>query len=169
MTKNITIGAFILALSFVGYTQAVHSGRPIKKSDTTDTNPEPSGGGGGAIMVHNGNVRSGDIWLLRSPHNSGVYRIPRDGTIQNMRILTGPQSDWGTPCYGPTVVTLLVNDRPTSASTTFTSGRNRGIDVSGTVDVFDGDRISVEVDTRENSEDCTYSAPVLMSVSYEIL
>ncbi len=37
MIKNITIGAFILALSFVGYTQAVHSGKPIKQYDTTDT------------------------------------------------------------------------------------------------------------------------------------
>ena len=167
MIKNITIGAFILALSFVGYTQAVHSGKPIKQYDTTETNPEPSGGGGGAIMVQKGGVSSGVIRLLRTPVDSGVYRIPRDGTIQNMRILTGPLTDWGTICYGPTVVTLLVNDRPTSLSTTFTSGRNRGIDVPGTVDVFDGDRISVEVDTRENSEDCR--SPVLLSVSYEIL
>ncbi len=167
MIKNITIGAFILALSFVGYTQAVHSGKPIKQYDTTDTNPDPSGGGGGAIMVQNGGVSSGVIRLLRTPVDSGVYRIPRDGTIQNMRIFTSPVSDWGTTCYGPTVLTLLVNDRPTSLSTTFTSGRNRGIDVPGTVDVFDGDRISVEVDTRENSEDSCYA--VFMSVSYEIL
>jgi len=118
-------------------------------------------------MVHAGISYSGDIRLLRSPTDSGVYRIPRDSIIQNMRILTGPQNDWATPCYGPTVVTLLVNDRPTSLSTTFTSGRNRGIDVPGTVDVFDGDRISVEVDTRENSEDCR--SPLLLSVSYEIL
>ena len=118
-------------------------------------------------MVQKGGVSSGVIRLLRTPVDSGVYRIPRDGTIQNMRILTGPVSDWGTTCYGPTVLTLLVNDRPTSLSTTFTSGRNRGIDVPGTVDVFDGDRISVEVDTRENSEDCRHG--VFMSVSYEIL
>ncbi len=163
MIKNITIGAFILALSFVGYTQTVHSGKPIKQYDTTDTNPEPSGGGGGAIVVHTGRVGAGKIqehfaWTVP------VYRIPRDGTIQNMRIFI---EDAYCPSDGPFDGTIVVNDRPTSLSTTFTSGRNRGIDVPGTVDVFDGDRISVEVDTRENSEDSCNA--VLMSVSYEIL
>jgi len=118
MIKNITIGAFILALSFVGYTQTIHSGKPIKQSDTTDTNPEPSGGGGGAFMVHTGRVGAGQIqehfaWTVP------VYRIPRDGTIQNMRIFI---ENAYCPSDGPFDVTIIVNDRPTSLSTTIPIG-----------------------------------------------
>jgi len=163
MIKNITIGAFILALSFVGYTQTVHSGKPIKQYDTTDTNPEPSGGGGGAIVVHTGRVGAGKIqehFVKSIP----VYRIPRDGTIQNMRIFI--EDAYYCPSDGPLDVTIVVNDRPTSLSTTVPIGFTGGIDVPGTVDVFGGDRITVETNSRQVRDYCWVA---LMSVSYEIL
>ncbi len=69
-------------------------------------------------------------------------------------------SDW------PFDVTIVVNDRPTSLSTTIPIGLTGGIDVPGTVDVFDGDRITVETNLRQVRDYCWVA---LLSVSYEIL
>jgi len=58
MKKSITIGAFILVLAFVGYTQAVPQGNPfqgllalISGLDTRVTNLEDAGGGGGDNLM----------------------------------------------------------------------------------------------------------------------
>ncbi len=87
------------------------------------------------------------------------YPFPRDGTIQNMRILINTNS-----YSGPAVVTLFVNGIPTLLSTTIPPGSTTDIDVPGTVAVLDGDKVSVRMDRTAVS-----SGLIMLTISYEIL
>ena len=120
--------------------------------------------GQGSIMVHG--VGAGVGPPLGQPavvfvgFGGGVneYRLPRNGTIQNMRILVTENS-----YDGVAIVTLMVNGTATLLTATIPAGSTADIDVAGSVGVVDGDRISVVLDR---------SAPtaglIRLSVSYEI-
>lgn len=93
----------------------------------------------GAIIIHA---------LSYSPQNtptilsiSGVqaeYRMPRSGTIQNMRFFVS-----GDDISVAVTVTLYVNGNPTVLSEVIGAAENGPIDVAGMVEVVDGDRIAV--------------------------
>jgi hypothetical protein len=87
------------------------------------------------------------------------YRLPRDGTITNMRILINSNS-----FNGPAVVTLFVNGIRSELSTTIPPGSTTDIDVPGAVTALDGDRIAVRIDGTAVS-----SGLMQLTISYEIL
>jgi hypothetical protein len=118
--------------------------------------------GGGSIMVHGGSFGAcpgcPTNLIIRTGGGAAEYRLPWDGTIQNTRIRIISNS-----YNGRAVVTLFVNGNP-SVSTTIPAGSTTDIDVPGTVDVFDGDRVSVIIDQSAVS-----SGSMEIGVSYEIL
>ena len=121
--------------------------------------PQATGGGGGSVMVHGvtaGSGYSGPIFM-----GGGVpeYRMPRDGTIQKMRILIPSNSD-----NGAVVVTLFVNGSSTLLTTTIPPGSTADVNVSGAVNVFDGDKVSVIMDSS-----AAISGVISITVSYEVL
>jgi len=117
--------------------------------------------GGGAIIVHGGSVSLGAPTVFLIPAAGPVaYRVPRDGTIQNMRVFIESNNS-----AGPTDVTIFVNGNPTSLSAMIPTGNTADIDVNDTVDVLDGDEIEVFLDGTAS----TGGGSILLSVSYEIL
>src|SRR5262245_50725217 len=79
----------------------------------TSTTPDQ-----GSIMVHSGalsedNAPQSVCLPPGGASNPCAYRSPRDGTVQNMRLLIA-----FNPLTGPVVVTILVNENPTVLSTT---------------------------------------------------
>ena len=122
--------------------------------------PPPPPAGGGSIMVHGvgAGVVAGGSFIIEFGGGVFEYRLPRDGTVQNMRILVTSNS-----YNGPTTVTLLVNGVATSLSATIPAGSTADIDVVGPVAVLDGQRVSVRADTPTVS-----SGSIALSVSYEI-
>ena len=86
------------------------------------------------------------------------FRLPRDGTVQNMRVLITENS-----YNGPTVLTFFVNDVATSLTTTILAASVGNIDVPGSVGVLDGQKISLKADATTVS-----SGTVRFTVSYEI-
>ena len=122
--------------------------------------PPPPPAGGGSIMVHGvgAGVVAGGSFIIEFGGGVFEYRLPRDGTVQNMRILVTSNS-----YNGPTTVTLLVNGVATSLSATIPAGSTADIDVVGPVAVLDGQRVSVSADTPTVS-----SGFIALSVSYEI-
>jgi hypothetical protein len=66
---------------------------------------------------------------------------------------------------GPAVVTLFVNGSPTLLTTTIPAESTSDIDVPGMVDILDGDRISVLLDT---SAVPVTPQTIHLTVSYEI-
>jgi hypothetical protein len=122
--------------------------------------PPPPPASGGSIMVHGvgAGVVAGGSFIIEFGGGVFEYRLPRDGTAQNMRILVTSNS-----YNGPTTVTLLVNGVATSLSATIPAGSTANIDVVGPVAVLDGQRVSVRADTPTVS-----SGFIALSVSYEI-
>ena len=115
----------------------------------------------GSIMVHGGGFGVGGAPVNFVHFGAGVpvYRSPRAGVIQNMRILVT------TNTYnGSTPVTLMVNGVATSLTTVIPAGSTADIDVPGTVTIGDGDRISVVLDRGASS-----AGFLELSVAYEIL
>jgi len=166
MKMSITIGAFIFVLAFVGYTQAVPQGKPfqdllslITSLDTRVTNLEASGGdGGGSIIFHVFKVTVANN-EPRVISTNVPYRLPRDGTIQNMRIFIESNSSDGS-----LDVILSFNGSPSSLSETIPPGSTADIDVPGMVNALDGDAISVDLESTSAS-----GGQINFSVSYEIL
>jgi hypothetical protein len=122
--------------------------------------PPPPPASGGSIMVHGvgAGVVAGGSFIIEFGGGVFEYRLPRDGTVQNMRILVTSNS-----YNGPTTVTLLVNGVATSLSAAIPAGSTANIDVVGPVAVLDGQRVSVRADTPTVS-----SGFIALSVSYEI-
>jgi hypothetical protein len=89
------------------------------------------------------------------------YRSPRDGTIQNMRILIESNT-----YNGPAVVAIFVNGSPTLLSPAIPAGGTLDIDVPGIVDILDSDRISVRLDI--SAVPVNPFQLISLSVSYEI-
>jgi hypothetical protein len=121
--------------------------------------PPPPPAGGGSIMVHG--VGAGVVATPFFVHFGGgvpEYRLPRDGTVQNMRILVTSNT-----YNAPTTVTLFVNGAATALSATIPGSSTADIDVVGTVPVLDGQRVSVMADASTVS-----SGSIALSVSYEI-
>ena len=120
----------------------------------------PAPAGGGSIMVHGvgAGVVAGGSFFIQFGGGVSEYRLPRDGTVQNMRILVTSNS-----YNGSTTVTLLVNGVATALSATIPAGSTADIDVVGPVAVLDGQRVSVRADTPTVS-----SGFIALSVSYEI-
>ncbi len=120
----------------------------------------PAPAGGGSVMVHGvgAGVVAGGTFFIQFGGGVSEYRLPRDGTVQNMRILVTSNT-----YNGPTTVTLFVNGGATALSTTIPAGSTTNIDVVGPVAVLDGQKVSVMA-----------SAPsvtlgfIALSVSYEI-
>ena len=115
----------------------------------------------GSIMVHGGGYGVGGTPVNFVQFGAGisVYRSPRAGVIQNMRILVT------TNTYnGATPVTLMVNGIATTVSTVIPAGSTANIDVPGTVTIVDGDQISIVMDRGASS-----SGFLQFSIAYEIL
>ena len=98
--------------------------------------------GKGSIMVLSGRVFT--IGRCVTVGSTCAYRSPRDGTIQNMRVLIDSNQ-----YMGPTVLALHVNGSQTLLSTSIPAGSTSDIDIPGMVDILDGDRISIELDNSE--------------------
>lgn len=115
---------------------------------------------GGSIMVHGGGFGVGGAPVNFVHFGAGVpvYRSPRAGVIQNMRILVT------TNTYnGSTPVTLMVNGVATPLTTVIPAGSTADINVPGTVAIVDGDRVSVVLDRGASS-----AGFLELSVAYEI-
>jgi hypothetical protein len=115
----------------------------------------------GSIMVHGGGFGVGGAPVNFVHFGGGipVYRSPRAGVIQNMRILVR------TNTYnGSTPVTLMVNGVPTTVTTVIPAGSTANIDVPGTVTIVDGDQISIVMDRGASS-----AGFLEFSVAYEVL
>ena len=115
---------------------------------------------GGAIMVHGGGFGVGGAPVNFVHFGGGipVYRSPRAGVIQNMRILVTSNT-----YNGATPVTLQVNGLATAIATTIPAGSTSNIDVPGTVSIADGDRVSIVMDRGASS-----AGFLEFSVAYEI-
>ena len=190
MTRSKTVGlvlgaAFVLAVAWVTPVVYAHGGDPTlihscvrnnngnirivgantacNKNETAVDWPGTSATPGqGSIMVISGSIGDGAPNGLAciGVGATCAYRSPRDGTIQNMRVLID-----SNPYQGPAVLTLLVNGNPTLISTVIPAGSTLDIDVPGTVDILDGDRISLQLDT---SAVPVNNQAIFLSVSYEI-
>ena len=115
---------------------------------------------GGSILVH---TVGASLALVPQSQVTPVplggspeYRIPRDGTVQNMRILVHQNS-----YNANAVVTLRVNGIG-RLTATIPAGSTADIDVAGRVSVVDGDRISVVLDRSAPT-----AGVIQLSVSYE--
>lgn len=121
--------------------------------------PPPPLAGKGSIMVHG--VGAGVVALqpffIQFGGGVNEYRLPRDGTVQNMRILIAENT-----YDASTAVTLYVDDSPTSITTAIPAGSTADIDVPGTASVGDGQTVSVKASTS------TTVGTIRLSVSYEI-
>ena len=114
-----------------------------------------------SIMVHGGGFGVGGT-AVNFVHFGGgipVYRTPRAGVIQNMRILVRSNT-----YNGSTPVTLMVNGIATLVSTVIPAGSTANIDVPFTATVADGDQISIVMDRG-----ASFSGFLEISVAYEIL
>jgi len=160
MKKSTLLYAFLFFFLFVGWAitpAQAHIGEPCPHKDPTHHHCS-GGDGGGSIVIHGaGAGNAGPIFIQIGSVNA--YRIPRDGTIQNIRIFVLSNS-----YNGAAIVTLFVDGSPTSLSATIPTGSTGAIDIAGTVDVFDGEGISVVMDT-----DAVNSGSISLSVSYEVL
>lgn len=109
---------------------------------------QASTGAPSAIIVHGIDVGFPNAALIPVPLAAGevpaasAYRVPRAATAANMRLLF-----FRNDVDGDVVVTLYVNGNPTAISTTVAAGSTASVDVAGTVDVSDGDTLSVMLDT----------------------
>jgi len=119
----------------------------------------PAPAGGGSIMVHGAGAGVvGAPFFIQFGGGVSEYRLPRGGTVQNMRVLV-PSNTYN----GPTTVTIHVNGAATSLSAVIPPGSTADIDVAGTVAVLDGQRVSVVADAPTVT-----SGSITVSVSYEI-
>ena len=165
MKKSTVLYAFLFFFLFVGWgiTPAqAHIEEPCPHKEGHQHCQEGSGGdGGGAIMVHGGSfgVAASELFVVGTGSFPVAYRIPRDGTIQNMRIFIGENTS-----VGPLDAIIFVNGSPTSLSATIPAESTAVIDVNDMVDVLDGDVIEVFLDATGSS-----GGSVKLSVSYEIL
>jgi len=121
----------------------------------------PASAASSSIMLHGGGFGVGGV-AVNFVHSGGgipVYRSPRAGVIQNMRILVR------TNTYnGATPVTLMVNGLATAVSTVIAAGSTANIDVPGTVAIVDGDQVSIVMDRGASS-----AGFLEISIAYEIL
>lgn len=116
---------------------------------------------GGSIMVHGGTFGAGGV-AVNFVHFGGgipVYRSPRDGVIQNLRILVRANT-----YDGDTPVTLMVNGVATPLSTVVLAGSTGSIDVPGTFAIADGDEVSVVLDRGAST-----AGSLEVSLAYEIV
>jgi len=162
MKKSTLLYALLFYFLFVGWgiTPAqAHIEEPCPHKEGHQHCQGGSGGdGGGSIVIHGADAgNAGPIFIQIGSVNA--YRIPRDGTIQNIRIFVLSNS-----YNGAAIVTLFVDGSPTSLSATIPTESTGAIDIAGTVDVFDGEGISVVMDT-----DAVNSGSISLSVSYEVL
>ncbi len=115
----------------------------------------------GSIMVHGITAGAGGDPVV-FVHNGGgvpVYRSPRAGVIQNVRVLVRANT-----YDGDTPLTLMVNGVATSISTVIPAGSTADVDVPGTVAIADGDQVSLVLDRGASS-----SGTLEVSVAYEVL
>ena len=134
---------------------------PSEFSFTWPPTVPPSAAAGSAIMVHGGGygVGGAPVNFVQFGAGISVYRSPRAGTIQNMRILVRTNT-----FNGATPVTLQVNGVATLITTVIPAGSTANIDVPGTVAIIDGDQISIVCDRGASS-----AGFLEFSVAYEIL
>ena len=170
IVRFITINLFvallasILLLSATSWAQVQPPGKPFQdfQAQIDDLQAQIDSlvidKGGSDIKVHYGSAHIYGPIILRSG-GAAEFLLPRDGIIQNVRISTSSNS-----YNGPAVVTFFVNGIPSLISTTITAGSTADIALFDTIDVFDGDRLSVWMDTSSVS-----SGFITLSVSYEIL
>ena len=115
----------------------------------------------GSIMVHGVTAGAGGDPIVFVHFGGGipVYRSPRAGVIQNMRILVRANTyDGATP------VTLMLNGLATPVSTVIPAASTGSVDVPGTFAIADGDQVSIVLDRGASS-----SGTLEISVAYEIL
>lgn len=115
----------------------------------------------GSIMVHGVTAGVGGDPVVFVHYGGGipVYRSPRAGVIQNMRVLVRANT-----YDGDTPVTLMVNGVATAISTVIPAGSTASIDVPGTVAIADGDQVSLVMDRGAST-----SGTLEISVAYEVL
>jgi hypothetical protein len=115
----------------------------------------------GSIMVHGVTAGAGGDPVVFVHFGGGipVYRSPRAGVIQNMRILVRANT-----YDGDTPVTLMVNGLATPITTVVVAGSTGSIDVPGTFAISDGDQISVVLDRGASTV-----GSLEISVAYEVL
>jgi hypothetical protein len=115
----------------------------------------------GSIMVHGVTAGVGGDPVVFVHYGGGipVYRSPRAGVIQNLRVLVRANT-----YNGSTPVTLMVNGLATPVSTVIPAGSTGSIDVPGTFAVADGDQISIVMDRGASTV-----GTLELSVAYEIL
>lgn len=121
----------------------------------------PASAASSSIMVHGGGFGVGGV-AVNFVHFGGgipVYRSPRAGVIQNMRILVRSNT-----YNGSTPVTLMVNGIATAVTTVIPAGSTANIDVPGTATIVDGDQVSIVMDRGASS-----SGFLEISIAYEIL
>jgi len=115
----------------------------------------------GAIIIHNSTGCFGD----GVPHDLPIgtsaqvngWRMPRNGAIQNMRVAIGRNTANAT-----VTVAIHIDGSTTTLTTDITAGSTANVDIDDTVDVFDGERISVVT----SGPSC--SGVIDLSVSYGI-
>jgi len=113
----------------------------------------------GSIMVHSHVFSVGITPLILPTSGAAVeYRLPRDGTIQNMRIFIQSNS-----FLTDATVTIFAGG-VAKLSAVITAGNTADIDVTGSEAVFDGDVVSVLAE----ADDPDSSGSLALSVSYEI-
>lgn len=115
----------------------------------------------GSLMVHGVTAGAGGDPVVFVHYGGGipVYRSPRAGVIQNMRVLVRANT-----YDGDTPVTLMVNGVATPISFVIPAGSTASIDVPGTFAIADGDQVSLVLDRGT-----TTSGTLELSVAYEIL
>src|SRR5262245_54957305 len=123
--------ALTLVVAFVDSRDALAQSETAMQKAPPLLQPKSSSG----IMVHEVNQGGGISTGFPS------YRIPRDATLQNFRILVILNVS-----PGPVVVTMFVNGNPTSISATIPAGSTADVDISGSVSVADGDSIMIKSD-----------------------
>jgi hypothetical protein len=193
-TVRLVLGAaFVLALAWVPPVVYAHGGDPtlihacvrnnngdvrIVSPNTSCPNNETAVDwpgtaatpGQGSIILHSSSIDVPGPAFLGPLRCIGfletcAYRSPRDGTIQNMRVFINFNT-----LPGPTVLVLFVNGSPTLLSTSIPAGSPADIDVPGMVDILDGDRISVMLDTSAVPEPPAGQPAnaISITVSYEV-
>jgi hypothetical protein len=115
----------------------------------------------GSIMVHGVTAGAGGDPVVFVHFGGGVpvYRSPRAGVIQNLRILVRANT-----YDGDTPVTVMVNGSATPIATVVLAGSTGSIDVPGTLAISDGDQISIVLDRGASTV-----GTLELSVAYEVL
>ncbi len=160
MKKSI-LGAFILVLAFVGYSQAVPQGNPfqgllalIDGLDARVTNLEASGGGGGGVFeAARGEALAGEIRYSISASGNILNEedaqipIPRDGELLSLAV-----NPFFNTLDGGAEITVRLNAVDTALQIVVPSDSTDVITTTAVVPVVAGNLLSLEYDTTGAEE-----------------